>query len=85
MADNFQIEILDFDALPENLREPGMVSNNGCGREYANYIRVTHNGEELLFESDAMEPEDARFTRDLKWIEVVLRRAYEAGKADASK
>lgn len=39
------------------------LSENGGGSEDAQYIIV---GDRVY--SDAMEPEDARFSRDLKWI-----------------
>jgi len=59
------------------------VSNNGSGKEWAGYIRVTHGGKTILLESDAMEPEDASFCRDLNWIYGIIEKAYELGKADA--
>ena len=58
------------------------VSNNGSGKEYAGYIKVTYDGEVICLVSDAMEPEDARFYRDLSWIPGMLRKCYELGKAD---
>lgn len=60
------------------------ASNNGSGKEYAGYIRVTHNGQTILLESDAMEPEDARFGRDLSWITTIIKKAYEIGKNEVS-
>jgi hypothetical protein len=53
--------------------------------EYANYLRVTHEGKTVLLTSDSMEPEDVRFTRDLKWIPRALQQVYDLGKADASR
>lgn len=77
-----KVELLDFDQLPPELQVRGIVSNNGCGRECANYLRITH-GETLLFlGSDAMEPEDARFTRDLAWVKDMIEQAYEIGKSE---
>jgi len=70
------------DLTPEEKQE---VPDNGCGKEYASYIRVKHNGETILLENDAMEPEDAKFYRDLNWIYSIIRKAYELGKADAIK
>ena len=58
------------------------VSNNGCGKEYASYIRVLHNGKTVLLESDAMEPEDAIFCRDLSWIQEIILQSYKLGKID---
>jgi len=59
------------------------VSDNGSGKEWAGYIKVTHNGKTILLESDAMEPEDASFGRDLGWVYDIIMRAYELGKKDA--
>lgn len=64
-------------------KEKENVSDNGSGKEYADYIRILHNGETILLESDAMEPEDAMFCRDLNWIIEALRDCYELGKEDA--
>ena len=58
--------------------------NNGCGREYATHIRITHEGMEPMLVSDAMEPEDATFGRDLSWIVPTLRRCYGLGRAEAA-
>ena len=70
-----------FKELTED--EKNNVPNNGVGKEYADYIRVTHGGKTILLESDAMEPEDATFSRDLSWIAGIIEKAYALGKADA--
>ncbi len=62
--------------------EKNNVSNNGAGAKYAGYIRVNHNGKTLILESDAMEPEDAMFCRDLSWIAGALKKCYEIGKEE---
>jgi hypothetical protein len=77
-----KVELQDFDALTD--AEKMGASNNGCGREWANYLRVTHNGETLFLENDAMEPEDIRFTRDLSWVRDAILKAYELGRVDAT-
>lgn len=64
-------------------KEKENVSDNGSGKEYADYIRILHNGETILLESDAMEPEDTMFCRDLNWIIEALRDCYKLGKEDA--
>lgn len=76
-----KIEMQSYDDLSDE--EKAGVSDNGYGKESANYLRVTHNGETVFLESDAMEPEDCRFTRDLSWIKVAIERAYELGGAGA--
>ena len=70
-----------FGDLTEDERENAL--DNGSGKEYAGYIRVTHGGETILLKSDAMEPEDASFGRDLSWISGIIRKAYGLGQADA--
>ena len=72
-----------FEELTEDERKS--VSNNGSGKEYASYIRVEHDGKTILLESDAMEPEDAVFFRDLSWIMDIIERAYEIGKIDVNR
>ena len=52
--------------------EQKYTANNGCGQEDARYLRVLLNGVTVKIVSDAMEPEDARFDRDLEWIEPLL-------------
>jgi len=76
----FEISTPEFYQLTPD--EQSSVSNNGCGKEYANYIRIQRNGETVYLESDAMEPEDARLTRDLSWVKEVIQYAYQCGKAD---
>ena len=71
-----------FEDLTKN--EQNKVSNNGSGKKYAEYIKVTHNGATILLENDAMEREDAVFCRDLSWISGIIEKAYELGKTDAS-
>lgn len=78
---SFTVTIEDFDELSDEEKES--ASNGGWGKECANYIRVCHDGKTLLLESDAIEPEDKNFRRDLSWISVWLKKAYELGKADA--
>uniref|UniRef100_A0A6M3J9I6 Uncharacterized protein n=1 Tax=viral metagenome TaxID=1070528 RepID=A0A6M3J9I6_9ZZZZ len=70
-----------FEDLTE--KEQKEASNNGNGKEYANYLRVTYGGKTILLESDAMEREDAIFFRDLSWIADIIKKAYEIGKLDA--
>lgn len=78
-----KVELQDFDALTDAEKEG--ASDNGAGKEWANYLRMTHNGETVFLENDAMQPEDVRFTRDLAWVLVAIRRAYELGLSDAPR
>ena len=70
-----------FDDLTEEEKE--IVPNNGSGMKYAGYIKIIHNGETILLESDAMEPEDAIFARDLNWVYDACIKCYEIGKQEA--
>ena len=62
--------------------EKGIVPDNGSGAEYAGYIRIKQNGKTILLASDAMEREDAIFSRDLNWIYRTCRMCYEIGKKE---
>jgi hypothetical protein len=78
-----KVELQEFEALTD--AEKTGVSDNGSGKEYANYVRVTHNGETLFLENDAIEPEDCRYTRDLGWVLDAIRVAYNRGLLDAAR
>jgi len=71
----------DYEDLTSD--EQIFVPNNGFGKKTASYIRVTHKGETICLKSDAIEPEDATFCRDLFWIKNIILKAYELGKQDA--
>lgn len=81
MQNKLVVEIVSYDDLEEEEKEG--VSNNGSGKEYASYIRVIHDGSILFVESDAMEPEDAKFGRDLNWIVNALNTCYKLGQNDS--
>lgn len=76
-----KIEIIAFEDLTD-LEKQHQPNNGSGGREYANYIRVSHRGETIMLQSDAMEPEDCRFTRDLSWIPAALEKCYEIGLSE---
>ena len=59
------VKLVDFDALSEEEKE--FQPNNGAGKEYASYIVIEDEKGKRIY-SDAMEPEDATFSRDLSWI-----------------
>jgi len=69
---------LFYDDLTEEEKED--QPNNGHGKENASYLKIIHNGEVIALESDAMEPEDVRFTRDLGWIKKLLEKVYNLGE-----
>ena len=78
-----EIKILCFNDLSDTEKE--CVPNNGHGKEYSNYLKIIHNNEIISIESDAMEPEDATFGRDLNWIADMLQRCYDLGVEDTTK
>lgn len=76
----FSVKLQGYRDLSE--AEKAGVSHSGHGPEYATYLRVTHRGNTLYLESDAMEPEDATLGRDLRWVSQAIEAAYNLGVAD---
>jgi len=69
-----EITIEGYDDLSESEQED--ASDNGCGKEYACYLRVRWQGVTIALESDAMEPEDVHMRRDLNWIKPLLMKVH---------
>jgi len=59
------VKLVSYEDL--TVEEQENQSNNGSGKEYANYIVIEDEKGRRIY-SDAMEPEDANFNRDLSWI-----------------
>ena len=59
------VKLLQYEDLTKEEQED--QPENGSGKEYASYIVVEENGKKRIY-SDAMEPEDTTFGRDLNWI-----------------
>ena len=78
--ERLKVKILRYDDLTEE--EKYCVSENGSGAIFASYLKVIYDGETLLLKSDAMEPEDAGFDRDLSWISGTILMAYRLGRED---
>lgn len=76
----FTCELVDWEDLneQERLEQP----DSGSGADCACYLRILHNGKVVAVYSDAMEPEDCTFYRNLSWIGSALKGAYERGLAD---
>ena len=64
----------NYEELPDWVNKEMGLSNNGAGKEDANYI-VIEDGEHKAVYSDAVEPEDATFGRDFDWIVSEINRA----------
>jgi len=79
----YKVTMCNFDDFTEKEQEEYCFSDNGCGKEYATYIVEKVDNEIIAVNSDAMEPEDASFGRDLNWIAEALKSAYKLGKNDS--
>ncbi|MDH5161483.1 hypothetical protein [Heyndrickxia oleronia] len=78
-----KVNLVSFDDLTEE--EQQLQPNNGWGKEYANYIRITDGAETVMILSDAFEPEDGTFTRDLCYVVDAINEAYKIGLRDGKK
>lgn len=78
-----KVELVSYEDLTvdEQMNQP----SNGVGKEYANYIRLMHNGGTVAILSDAVEPEDARFTRDFGVVMGAIEKAYQLGVEDGER
>ena len=77
----FEIKSAIYDDLTEEEKED--QPDNGNGKEYASYLIIQYYGKTISIHSDAMEPEDCTFGRDLRWVEGAIRSAYELGGLDS--
>jgi len=71
---------VDYDDLSE--KEQENQPNNGSGKEYASYLRVEFPVGDVTYYSDAMEPEDARFYRDIGWVRPVINEIHDTLQAE---
>ena len=74
------IEQVSFEELTPEQQE--YQPDNGCGKEFADYLIIKYKGAIIRIESDAMESEDVRFCRDLSWIKDAIEQAYELGRSE---
>lgn len=72
-----------FEDLTEEEQE--IQPDNGSGKEYANYIKITDGTETIMILSDAVEPEDATFSRDFSDVVDAIEKAYKIGLRDGKK
>ena len=78
--------MIEIDTLNyRDLNEEEKAEYPSYGDDLDFYIRIKHDGQIILLESDCMDPEDATFRRDLDWIHGALQKCYELGYADAMK
>jgi hypothetical protein len=81
----FEVIQCYYEELPEEVNKEWGLSDNGSGKESASYIIQKVDGQIISVESDAMEPEDASFGRDLRWIKKALEDAYNLGLVERIK
>lgn len=72
------IEVIDAQDLSDEMKDTYDVEYDDC----SNFMIVKHGDEIISVVNDYMEPEDAIFTRDLRWIAELLGEVYELGKSD---
>ena len=72
------IEVLSAEDLSEEMKDAFDVKYD----DRSNYMIVEHDSTPIMVVSDYMEPEDATFFRDLKWVAELLIEVYELGKKD---
>ena len=78
-----KVNLVSYEDLTDE--EKKFQPNNGCGKEWANYIKVSDGADTVMILSDAAEPEDATFTRDFKGVVEAIERAYKIGLRDGKK
>lgn len=78
-----KVNVVSFQELTRE--EQKLQPNNGCGKECANYIKMTDGSDTVMILSDAVEPEDATFTRDFKEVVKAIEQAYKIGLRDGKK
>lgn len=71
-----KVTVSDYDDLPDDLKADSSPYSQP-------FLIVKHGDELLTFEASNMEPEDATFWRDLKWVAPLLVKMYNLGRIDA--
>lgn len=74
-----KVDFVRFEKLTKEERD------KHCAKDDSTYLRVQYNDKTILLKSDIMEPEDACFNRDLKWVDGAIKLAYELGFQDGQK
>ena len=78
-----RVNVVSFHDLTKDEQE--FQPNNGCGKDYASYIKLTDGNETVMILSDAFEPEDGTFTRDLSCVTDAIKKAYKVGLRDGKR
>ena len=69
----WEIKLFDYDSLPKEIDKESLSNNGEC----ADYLVLYLDGEVYDYRSDAMEPEDTCFIRDLSFIMDWVNRIIE--------
>lgn len=75
-----KVNVVSFQELTKEEQE--LQPNNGRGKEFASYIKMTDGSETVMILSDAFEPEDGTFRRDLRCVVDAIKEAYKIGLRD---
>ena len=75
----YEVFLCNYEELPSEVDREWGLSDNGAGKECAGYIVEKVDEKVINVYSDAMEPEDATFHRDLRWVMESLKEAYLRG------
>lgn len=78
-----KVNLVSYEDLTDE--EKKFQPNNGVGKEYANYIKITNDSETVMILSDAVEPEDATFRRDFSNVVFAIEKAYKIGIRDGKR
>lgn len=78
-----KVKSLSFEDLSEE--EQKSQPDNGSGREYATYIKITDGVETVMILSDSAEPEDATYGRDFSDVIGAIEEAYKIGLRDGKR
>ena len=69
------VKICGYNKIPANRQEE--QPSNGCGKEQATYLVIEWDDGAIQIQSDAMEPEDCRFYRNLSWVKRTLEKTMK--------
>ncbi len=75
---SLSIKVVWAQELSDEMKEAYDITSD----DFSNFMIVKHGDETISVVGDYMEPEDATFTRNLKWVAELLDEVYELGKSD---
>ena len=69
------VKMCKYNDIPADRREE--QPSNGCEKEQATYLVIEWDDGAIQIQSDAMEPEDCRFYRNLSWVKRTLEKTMK--------